>query len=375
MNKFLINTQQGSAGIYALLCMILLTIIGGAFITMTSTEVLTAANYRDGVAAQYLAEAGVQDAIVKLKTNDNGIVDSTKTQLKKFPTVIKNDNSATQGMYSVTIIGNGNLRTITSTGTVNSAKRQLIVTVQLGSQDESDSVFKYAAFSGNKMTINSGATINGDVGTWHPDITQNGGTINGNIDLKVRQDKKFKDFPSFKSNDYDGGVPLGPNLERKNYSLSGVYYVNGNLNMNGATLTATPGSSATIFVNSGTSLGGNIIGDITIVANGGINVNSGGRFDNVKIYANGDMTIDSSITNALVMSTGSIYVNQGTSKAVIYAQKNLYYNSGVTTGGSIVAGHELTINGGTITYDSSVVEQVTGISNGPAFAIISWSNK
>lgn len=50
--------QQGSAGILAMISMALLGVLGTAYVAMSSSEVSTGAQYRDGVAAQYLAEAG-----------------------------------------------------------------------------------------------------------------------------------------------------------------------------------------------------------------------------------------------------------------------------------------------------------------------------
>lgn len=369
--------ESGSAGISALLFMLLLGVIGGAYVAITSSELNTAASYRDGVAAQYLAEAGVQHALVKLKTNEDGFINKTntlnKTSENTFKSSIKNSTASTAGSYTVTVTGSGNTRTITSIGTVNKAKRQLVVTVNPGSLDESDSVFKYAAFSGNKMTINSGATINGDVGTWHPSIHQNGGTINGDIYLKVRDDSKFQDFPSFKSKDYsDGNTTLQGNLDNKTYNLSGTYYIDSGLNMNQAIFTTNPDSSAVIYVKGGANLGGTISGNVTIIANGGVNINSG-SYTNVKIYADGGVNINASIRNSLVMATNDINVNSGDSKAVLYAQKDINYNSGVTTGGSVVAGHELIINGGVINYDSNVIKTVVGTASG--FSIITWNNK
>lgn len=376
MLRFTINAQQGSAGISALLFMLLLGILGSAFVAMSSTELLTAVNFRDGVAAQYLAEAGVQDALVKLKTNNNGIADNTKTTSVSLPTFTKNQNSPTEGSCKVTITGNGDQRTITSISTVNKAKRQLVVTVQVQlSGDLSDTIFEYAAFSGNLMTLTgSGAVVNGDVGTWHPHIeNQNGGTINGDVYVKVRTDKKIKDFPSFKKKDYEDGQIL-ENLQNRTYTLSGRYHAPNDLNMNGATFTTSPGDAAIIYAGSGTNLNGLINGNITIIANGDVNINSG-NYSNLKIYANGIININSPLNNSLIMSTDSININSSSpnSTAVIYAQKDIIIGATIT--GSVAASHTLRINsGGVINYDKSIVQQLTGQA-GSNFSIVSWNNK
>lgn len=128
-----LESERGSVMLMAIIVMTLLLGLGGAFILLSSTEVDISKDYRNGVAAQYLAEAGVQWAIVKLKTDPDfvaktGILPEVTTNF-----AAKNAGTPTAGSYTVKVTGSGTTRIITSTGTVGSgktaAKRQVILHV------------------------------------------------------------------------------------------------------------------------------------------------------------------------------------------------------------------------------------------------------
>lgn len=106
------KNRQGSASIVALVAMLFLGVLGSAFIAVSSTEVNMAANYRDGIAAQYLAEAGARRSIVELSKNPN------------WKPV--NPYKEGSGNYSLTIIA-GTPTIIEAKGVVNNAVRKIVV--------------------------------------------------------------------------------------------------------------------------------------------------------------------------------------------------------------------------------------------------------
>ncbi|MDF2634694.1 MAG: hypothetical protein K0R78_1568 [Pelosinus sp.] len=135
------TNERGSVAVLGLIAMMLLGVIGAGMVTLSNIDVTIAANHRDGVAAQYLAEAGALWAIVKLKT-DNDFVIKTETQ-KDITTYKIDDKPPILGSYTVTTkfapkIFNKNQRLITSIGTVNKAKRQITVQI-LWLTDQADS--------------------------------------------------------------------------------------------------------------------------------------------------------------------------------------------------------------------------------------------
>jgi len=128
------SDQHGTAALAALIAMSLLVILGAGLVTLSSTESIISAGFRDGTAAQYLAEAGVQHAIVKLKTDAAFVANSNTTTISANNTITSstlNSGTPTAGTYQVFVTGTGNDRTIIARGTVNKAKRQLVVTLAL----------------------------------------------------------------------------------------------------------------------------------------------------------------------------------------------------------------------------------------------------
>lgn len=125
---------QGSAGIMALIALSLVMALGSFVVMLASSESNISANFRDGIAAQYLAEAGVQDAIVKLKT-DTGFAAATQVSTISSANTVNSstvkNSGPTSGTYTATVTGVGNTRKIISIGTVNQAKRQIVVRITL----------------------------------------------------------------------------------------------------------------------------------------------------------------------------------------------------------------------------------------------------
>ena len=124
--------ERGSVAILGLIAMMLLGVMGAGMVTLSNIDVAIAANQRDGVAAQYLAEAGAQWAIANLKT-DKDFISKTEKQ-KDITTYTIDEKGLTLGSYTVTtefapIMLNKNQRLITSIGTVNKAKRQITVQI------------------------------------------------------------------------------------------------------------------------------------------------------------------------------------------------------------------------------------------------------
>jgi Tfp pilus assembly protein PilX len=123
--------ERGSVAILGLITMMLLLVMSSGLIRLSNIDLEIAANHRDGISAQYLAEAGVQWAIVKLKTDTDFI---TQTGANHVTTTKIFDTKT--NFYQVKIgpdskTSNKDIRLIRSTGTVNKAKRQITAQVLL----------------------------------------------------------------------------------------------------------------------------------------------------------------------------------------------------------------------------------------------------
>ncbi|MBP2635083.1 MAG: hypothetical protein H6Q72_990 [Firmicutes bacterium] len=158
----MLANRQGAASIAAIFVMLILMVIGSGFVFLSLTDIAMTNNYRDGVMAQYLAEAGVKRAIGELRKSTLG---EWSGEIKDFAA----------GTYEVKPVENQGVdRIITSTGTVHKATRMVVVTAT------TESPYEYVAYSGGNMNL-SGLTIEGNIGS-NKDIAVSGGTITGSID-------------------------------------------------------------------------------------------------------------------------------------------------------------------------------------------------
>ena len=126
------SSERGSVALLSMIMMLLLSLLGAALLMLSKTDLQIATNQRDGMAAQYLAEAGIQCAIVKLRTDPDFVIQTRESKVDTSEslgtttivnyTVQKGPNSS---------VPNESTRLITATGDVNQARRQITVNVTL----------------------------------------------------------------------------------------------------------------------------------------------------------------------------------------------------------------------------------------------------
>lgn len=324
-----LNQEQGSASILAVIVMTLLLVLGGAFILLSSTEADISRDYRNGVAAQYLAEAGVQWAIVKLKTEPSFVNSTGNNTGITTTSAVQNEGTTTAGTYTVKVAGTGTTRTITSTGAVGNgltaAKRQVILNVTPAG------VYGYPVYSATEVTVNGGGKVYlGGVGS--QGTVSNAGYIEG-----MPNPYQSYVFPTFKESDYSSSTTLPGNINDKESrtNLSGTYYVDSDFNVSGE-LSAAGNSPVTIFVK------------------GKVQINGNGRISgNFKIIATGDVDVNGYVNKA-------IFIAGGTAES--------HVNGGGTMYGSMIAKGKIIING-TVSYSEDLMEVF-----GHSFAVNSYSN-
>lgn len=118
--------QTGVGLISSMIILSLALVLGVCLLKISTTGFDISTSFSEGVKAQYIAEAGVKYAIVKLK-NDNEFV--KETEYKAILQSSKKD--FIKGEYKVYITGNENRRTVLSIGKVNKSKRKISVTIDL----------------------------------------------------------------------------------------------------------------------------------------------------------------------------------------------------------------------------------------------------
>ena len=135
--------ERGIVAVVALIVMMVMGVMGTGLMVLGTIDAEIAANHRDGVAAQYVAEAGIQWALVKLKTNPAFVMQTVTQENITTYTIERLSNSS--GICTVKTkpgpaVAHNNLRIITSTGVVNKAIRQVRVQVCLPSDKEDTKV-------------------------------------------------------------------------------------------------------------------------------------------------------------------------------------------------------------------------------------------
>lgn len=391
--KNIMGSNKGAAGILALVAVIFLGGLGAAYFTLSRNSINIATITRDDIAAQNLAEAGVQWAIAQIKANSEFTTNWVTSE-------IKNKSSAsTRGTYKVQVTNDpndSNIAVIRSIGTVNNSSRTITINVKRGGSNSG--VFKYAAFSKGNMVVNS-PKINGDIAS-NADITINShsaGTVTGaaycsshTIWNQSAVSGGFYQLPGAYVLDVYGmmismpgvimqGTDLrtvfaGGEWSGNTFTLDGsFYYYNGDYGMYGHGYKVPSGKSVTIYVNGDYSIGKNIIvdGNITIYTTGNLTFNGGSIIgtsgSKVELYVNKVLTLNSGSSinggmvtilannsqnayNAIAFNGGFVNKEMAGTITKIYARGNVALNDvSVIAGkgtGMLVATGSVALNGG-----------------------------
>jgi len=347
----LMRSNTGSAGIMAIIAMVLLGTVGAAHIALSSTEGRLASNFRDGTAAQYLAEDGALWARIQLDINRGNnstlISDTDSAAGHSYTSATKNINTPTAGSYTVIIkrdatdSANASKRQIISTGTANGASRQVVMTVTLASTGSSG-LYSYAGYGGNSLIIGNSSSIiiNGNVGT-NSNATQWGGAVKGNLDYYGSFTGNYAGtgkknpittrlsiaaiipiIPTIPSSTDVLVAPTPPSLNNLAYyknqsgskslnssisngsggpytNMSGTYYATSYLDTGNTTFTIPAGSSAVIYADGNIQLkSGTVInGDVTLIANGYVQLDGAtlaSTNGTINIYAKSNIYIKNS---------------------------------------------------------------------------------
>jgi len=357
--------QKGSAGVLAVIMSALLLLVGGGYLAIAKTERATAASYRDGIAAQYLAEAGLQDAVAQLKadTAGTGIRDASKSATGT-PSVVSGiiNSGPTSGTYSWTVkksaADTDRTRTVTSVGAVGSSKRTIIATVTLGG-----GVFSYMAYGGGDMSADNNANIKGDIGSNKTVFVKNNANIDGNVSAH--------ETISTQNNSHITGTQTEGADSITIPTFSGSNYASAETLAGGTTW------SAGVY---------KVMGDLTLANNTQISVTG-----DVTIYVAGKVTVNN---NSLVNMAGTAVANPAgrlvilaedtitiennayLGNVLLLAKKNIAIsnNAGVLGGVYSVNGIVKFDNNAHGTFDSGFLQGVLGVAQNKGIADAAGAN-
>lgn len=244
------------------------------------------------------------------------------------------------------------------------------ITINSGGSIQGSADGKIQIYAKGSVTINRGATITGgDVTVQADKALTNGGSIRGSDNGKV-------------------GIYANGSVALNNESIitggNTVVQTNNSMAFNGGSVQGSVDGKAEIYadgsiaLNSGSAITG---GNAVVQTNSNVAFNGGSINQNLseavsKVYVTGNVALNNvSVISGkgigMLVATGNIALNGGDApKTIFIAGGNIAGNSGSLVGGLYTNG-TLTMNGATIDYDSSLIQE---LGFGTSLRIISYSD-
>lgn len=384
--------QNGVALLITILIMSLILSLGVYVLNFSSTETKIAASQVSGGKTYYLAEAGIQEMIWKLKNDDiyknNFITDPDWTESFTRSDPFGSDS----GSYAVSIANTSeSYGDITSTGSINingKPSQRIIKTA----------VYRLIGLSGmgTNAIVNGGGEINisnssqtnitGDLYS-NSDIVMQGshpgvGVVSGNLTSTGEIEEGNGDLTVSGTTEDEDSVPAPTAMVLPGIDFTSLYGQANAILLTDAALDATSSVSGITWVNvaadieSDTTINGLLVvnGNLTITNSANITVNHAAGSPS-GIIVNGNILIEKSpnyngniIINGLLYSTGSITLNK----------LNSGYTFSVT--GGITSGNGITIKNSSrtiqIIYNNEILfDSLTSSSNSPVIVIDHWEEE
>jgi cytoskeletal protein CcmA (bactofilin family) len=212
-NLKFISGEKGAVLLLTFVVMVTLCAIAISFLYMISVQTRGSGYDIVSSKALWLAEAGIQQVLYRLKNDAN---------YRNNPTAV--NGTLGDGTYSVSVSKNGSTYTLTSTGTVNSLNRKVEQTaVSAGAVPEA---FNYAQHSGGDIDFkNSTGAITGNISAADEVKNEGGMTINGTITENSSVVNPSVDFTSYSA--IADNTVNGNKTFQANRTYSGIWYVDG----------------------------------------------------------------------------------------------------------------------------------------------------
>lgn len=307
-----LKRNRGSAAITALIVMTMLAIVGTAAAVLSSTEGAIAAGYRDGIAAQYLAEAGALWALTQLKKENSVVITNIQTTGEYTAVSSAKNSNATTGNYQISIANpdfpqDKGSRTITSVGIVAGSKAARTVGLLITGGSDTRGVYRNAVYSGAAITVGDEGRIRGNAAA--------AASISGHQAISGSTSPFSQEtMPSFGLIDYTNKPQINSTIGSIETVTLRVtkYYVEKDLNVSG-TIHNITGEGVIIYVKGNVTInsGAKCKGRITIVA-GGTGIVNQHESTSLTLVALGDK--DSEVKagaklNGSMIAKGNVLVN------------------------------------------------------------------
>lgn len=306
--------EKGAVLLLTFVIMATLCAVTISFLYMASVQTRGSGYDITSSKALWLAEAGIQQVLYKLK-NDAGY--------RNNPTAV--NGSLGDGTYSVSVTKNGSTYTITSTGTVNNLNRKVEQTaVVAGAVPEA---FNYAQHSGGDIDFDdSTGTVTGNISAADEVKDEEGMTINGVITE-------------------DSSV-VNPSVDLTSYAAIADTTVNGN-----KTFQTGQTYSGIWYVGGKATIANNVTINGSIIATG-----------NIVLQDSKGITINPTSPYPALVSAGNINGNKLKNSSInglVYAGEDITFNQSKnnTFNGTLIANEDISIQNSsniTIIYNSNI---------------------
>lgn len=349
----LFGSQIGLMSVAVLVLLLLLSAVVLSLAAMAMTETKIAASQREGAAAQYLAEAAVKHAVVRLEHNRDFLGET----LNDDPYLLNPDYGANSSCTTMVATGGDAYgRTITATATVGNATRTVVLHVVMPHSGAADTTsFQKALLAGGWLMLLGGATVDGDIhanGQW-PFYWW--AAVHG----AVTGPPAHIPFPATDAADYrtqatirdDRTVDLDGDQSRQ-LRAGDMWFIDGDLVMRRGSRLSVAGS-----------------GPVTVFVNGGVWLDRASLPDNMMLIATDSIVMTgTSVNRGIILSQNMTFVYGSP-----WQQVNI---DGMVLGRSFVG----VFDNVHVTYDNTMLQDPQhlppGFPTGAAvpFTILSWSN-
>lgn len=315
--------ENGQGIIAAIMIIFIVAVLGVTAVSLLGTEAGSSINYLYSQQALFIAEAGKEYVMGKLYAD---------ASYRASPTTVT--QSFGIGSFTVTVSQAGSTYTLTSTGTVDIATRQITESVAITSSALSGAIHSDAA---SIDFDDSSGTVNGNIEAKNHISDYEDMTINGTITEGIEQINPALNFNTYKTIAQGQGKYYTSDLTFSNGTYSGAYYTTEKV-----------------------TIGDNAVINGSIFAEG--NIEFANRANNITISPANNYPALASQGSISTKASGSpkIGLQGSTINGLIYADNNItldYLKNSVTINGTIIADNNINIKKGsnfTINYDSDI---------------------
>lgn len=347
--------RRGQRGFVLLLSVILLvsiSVITAAFISLAIIRTRSVAAGMSGAKAFWLAEAGLQQAINRIKTDS--IYRDAPADLT---------GSLGDGTYAVSVVKQPSqmVYSVVSTGTVGGVSKDVSQTVAFSVSGWLEPFTDYGVFSwgGSVLLQNSANKITGDVYTTWFVTTQGFSTVTGTVYANMGFGNYVRlplpvprvTIPALDTTYYTALINTAGTYHRRDMTYGTLNLAGGTVYVNGRVNVANIIGPGIIVCTGNFTLNGNIGQDVTVISNASISMTNNSHvhsgavlYASTGIFLTGNSVV---LDNAVLLTPGAVALNANNIvvNGVIFCGGNLALQKTVVVNGAVACGGSITMSG------------------------------